>query len=32
MTKLIEVFMGVGGMMGPHLDDGLRNLKAVAEQ
>ncbi|HTB96141.1 MAG TPA: SRPBCC family protein [Terracidiphilus sp.] len=31
MMKVMEVFVGVDGLMGKHLEDGLRNLKAVAE-
>lgn len=32
MMKVMEVFVGVNGLMGSHLDTGLDNLKKVAEQ
>lgn len=32
MMKIIEVFVGVDGLMGKHFDRGLKNLKAAAEQ
>ena len=32
MMKIMEVFVGVNGLMGKHFDNGLKNLKAAAEQ
>jgi len=32
MMKIMEVFVGVNGLMGKHFDTGLENLKAAAEQ
>ena len=32
MMKVMEVFVGVNGLMGSHLNAGLNNLKNVAEQ
>jgi uncharacterized protein YndB with AHSA1/START domain len=32
MMKIMEVFVGINGLMGKHFDIGLKNLKAAAEQ
>jgi uncharacterized protein YndB with AHSA1/START domain len=32
MMKVLEVFVGVNGLMGKHFEAGLRNLKKIAEQ
>lgn len=32
MMKVMEVFVGVDGLMGKHFDAGLKNLKAAAEE
>jgi len=32
IMKIMEVFVGVNGLMGKHFDTGLANLKAAAEQ
>jgi len=32
IMKIMEVFVGVDGLMGKHFDAGLKNLKAAAEQ
>ena len=32
MMKIMEVFVGINGFMGKHFDNGLKNLKAAAEQ
>jgi uncharacterized protein YndB with AHSA1/START domain len=32
MMKIMEVFVGVNGLMGKHFEAGLRNLKQVAER
>jgi uncharacterized protein YndB with AHSA1/START domain len=32
MMKVMEVFVGINGLMGKHFDNGLKNLKAAAEQ
>jgi uncharacterized protein YndB with AHSA1/START domain len=32
LMKIMEVFVGVNGLMGKHFDTGLKNLKAAAEQ
>lgn len=32
IMKIMEVFVGVNGLMGKHFDTGLKNLKAAAEK
>jgi uncharacterized protein YndB with AHSA1/START domain len=32
MMKVMEVFVGVNGLMGKHFEAGLRNLKKIGEQ
>ena len=32
MMKVLEVFVGVNGLIGKHFEAGLRNLKKIGEQ